>query len=278
MNNSGDVAEQMVRMSLEGVEAAVKISGTASKEIMLLLIAALKSGEKNNLKLKGEARLKSMLKSGKPLEIFSIKDSDLAKFSQAAKQYGIVYSVLRDATSSPDGICDVMVKADDAPRISRLIERFKFATVSKARIESELIAEKAARTGDTAQETTGKDADMGSMEKLLDELMGGAGGKAAPANAGKEQAEKPPFFKSARQKTSLSGLTFVSKGKPEKTTLNKPSVKEEMREITAARKKDEAEKRGEKQTGEKSKNRQVPTMHKQPGQNKPKSKKLKGSR
>ncbi len=31
MNNSGDAAEQIVRMSLEGVEIAAKITGTAAK-------------------------------------------------------------------------------------------------------------------------------------------------------------------------------------------------------------------------------------------------------
>ena len=72
MNHSGDAAEQIVRMSLEGVEVAAKITGSAAKEIALLLVASLKSNN-SNLKLKGKARLTSMLKSGKPLEIFSVK-------------------------------------------------------------------------------------------------------------------------------------------------------------------------------------------------------------
>jgi len=75
MNHSGDAAEQIVRMTLEGAEVALKITGTAAKEIALLLIAALKSQENTggHIKLKGKERLNSMLKATKELDIFSVK-------------------------------------------------------------------------------------------------------------------------------------------------------------------------------------------------------------
>jgi hypothetical protein len=110
-----------------------------------MVIAALKSDNEKTggLKTKGKARLASMLKSGKPLEIFTVKESDLKKFAQGAKQYGIVYCALRGKDQNKDGVCDVMVKAEDAPKISRLVERFKFAALDKAKIESGIIAEAA---------------------------------------------------------------------------------------------------------------------------------------
>ena len=129
MNHSGDAAEQIVRMSLEGVEVAAKITGSMAKEISVFLLAALKNNDKS-LKLKGKARLTSMLKSGKALEIFSMKESELRSFSAGAKEYGIVYCVLRK--KQPDGLCDVMVKVEDSPKISRLIERYRIATVDRA--------------------------------------------------------------------------------------------------------------------------------------------------
>ena len=46
MNHSGDAAEQIVRLSLEGVEVAARITGTAAKEIAMFIVAALKSGDK----------------------------------------------------------------------------------------------------------------------------------------------------------------------------------------------------------------------------------------
>ena len=45
------------------------------------------------MKPKGKARMTSMLKSGKALEIFSVKESDLKNFVQGAKQYGKLISM-----------------------------------------------------------------------------------------------------------------------------------------------------------------------------------------
>ena len=60
MNNGGDAAEQVVRLSLEGFEVAAKLTGTAAKELTVLLISVLKQEQKT----KGKARLTNMLKSG----------------------------------------------------------------------------------------------------------------------------------------------------------------------------------------------------------------------
>ena len=172
MTNSGDAAEQIVRMSLEGVEVAAKITGAAAKEVATFLVAALRNKD-STLKTKGKARLASMLKSGKALEIFSVKDSDLQKFYQGAKQYGIVYAVLRDKKGDRDGMCDIMVKADDAPKINRVIERFKFATVDKAKIESEIVKSKSEKAQDAQPAAPDKD----DTEKLLDDILGAPEGE-----------------------------------------------------------------------------------------------------
>ena len=131
MNHSTDAAEQIVRMSLEGTEVVAKITGSAAKEIAVFLFAALKS-RGTKLKSQGKTRMSSMEKSCQKLEIFSIKNSDLEKFVHGAKQYGIVYAVTRNTKHTPkDGLCDVFVKAEDAPKIARVVDRFKFAAIDK---------------------------------------------------------------------------------------------------------------------------------------------------
>ena len=42
MNTSGDAAESIVRMSLQGFEVAVRLSGSGAKNIAALLVAILK--------------------------------------------------------------------------------------------------------------------------------------------------------------------------------------------------------------------------------------------
>lgn len=58
MYNSGDAAEQVVRISLEGTEVALKLTGSAAKNIAAMLYAVWKNRDKN--KTKGHQRLSAM--------------------------------------------------------------------------------------------------------------------------------------------------------------------------------------------------------------------------
>ena len=131
MNYSGDAAEQVVRMSLNGIEVAAKISGKAAERLAVLLYAVLKDQKKT----RGKIRLTNMLKSGKELKVFAVKDSDLQKFCEEAKKYGVLYCVLKDRNAN-DGLTDIMVRAEDASKINRIFERFNLATVDMAHLFS----------------------------------------------------------------------------------------------------------------------------------------------
>ena len=98
MNTSGEAAEQIVRMSLEGFEVAAKITGAGAKNIAILLYSILKEEKKT----KGKARLTNMLRSGKELKVFTVKNGDLKKFTQEAKKYGVLTASLRtEETKTP---------------------------------------------------------------------------------------------------------------------------------------------------------------------------------
>ena len=108
MNYGGDAAEQVVRMSLEGVEVAARITGNGAKNIALLLAAVLKEEQKT----KDKARLTNMLKSGKELKVYTIQNRDLKRFSQEAKRYGVLYCVLKDKNDKSDtAVVDVIARA-----------------------------------------------------------------------------------------------------------------------------------------------------------------------
>ncbi len=131
MNSGAEAADQMVNMSLKGIEVMAKISGEGAKNLATYLYAVLKDQKKT----KGKTRLEGLLRSGKELKVFAVKNKDLQKFSQEAKRYGVLYCVLRDKKNL-DGMCDIMVRAEDASKISRIVERFKLATVDTASIKS----------------------------------------------------------------------------------------------------------------------------------------------
>lgn len=133
MSYSGDAAEQVVRLSLETGEVAVKLAGEGAKQLAILLYAILREQKKT----KGKTRLTNMLRSGKELKVFAVKDSDLQLFCREAKKYGVLYCVLKDRNAT-DGITDIMVRAEDASKINRIFERFNLATVDMAEIRSEI--------------------------------------------------------------------------------------------------------------------------------------------
>jgi len=131
MNAGGDAAEQVVRMSLEGVEVAAKITGSGVKHLAVLVAAVLKEEQKTH----GKARLTNMIKSGHELKVFTVQQKDLKTFAKEAKRYGVLYSVLREKKNDdPTATVDVIARAADAPKISRIVERFKLNTVDKASV------------------------------------------------------------------------------------------------------------------------------------------------
>ena len=226
MTNSGDAAEQIVRMSLEGTEVALKLSGSAAKNIAAALYTIAKNADRN--KTKGHQRLSAMLKSGKELKVFTISEEHLKRFAQEAKRYGVVYCALRGKEKSSDGMVDVMVRAEDASKINRIVERFKLATVDTASIKHDIEKarqEKKSVPADPEKDAPQKDAD----DMILDELLG------APIQKGQPSPENPTAAKT--EKSPPSAPTSGAQRKTAEGTAkeSRPSVREELREIKAAR-------------------------------------------
>lgn len=128
MSYAGDAAEQVVRMSLETGEVAVRLAGSGAKQVAVMLYAILRDQEKS----RGKARLSQMLRSGKELKVFAVRDADLKRFCVEAKKYGVLYCVLKDRNAK-DGNTDILVRAEDASKINRIFERFELTTVDKAK-------------------------------------------------------------------------------------------------------------------------------------------------
>lgn len=138
MTNSGDAAEQVVRLSVEGFEVAARLTGSAAKNIAILLASVLKQEATQANKTRGKARLTNMIKSGKELKVFSIPNKDLKKFTEQAKRYGVLYCVLRDKNTRGDNVpIDIIARAEDASKIQRIVERFELGKVDKAAIVTE---------------------------------------------------------------------------------------------------------------------------------------------
>ena len=224
MNTAGDAAEQIVKMSLNGVEVAAKITGAGAKELAMMIYAILKDQKKT----KGKTRLTNMLRSEKPLKVFAVKDSELQLFCKEAKKYGVRYCVLRDKDAN-DGLTDIMVRAEDASKINRIFERFKLATVDVGEVRSEIERqrqEQAQQKKDGEIPTPERTQTEERTDAFLDQLM------AKPPNAPEQQNENPTDGRVAKSRQSEP--TSATREGPTRGTLDpRPSVREELKQIRA---------------------------------------------
>ena len=272
MNTGGEAAEQIVRMSLAVFDVAANITGAGAKNIAILLYSNLKDEKKT----KGKARLTSMLRSGKELKVFTVKNADLRKFTQEAKKYGVLYCVLADRKNKdPNAEVDVIARAEDASKISRIVERFDLASVDTASIVTEAEKSRDAKgTKDGQPEPDIGVEEKAEKDKLLDALMGKPMQKEENApNPSVAKTEKSPLSEptSEQPRKSAEGATM--------TKDEKPSVREELRKIKESRREQEADAsptRGREKSPDRAKPAPRKTEHKQPQRKKPK--KTKGAR
>ena len=257
MSTSGEAAEQIVRISLEGAEFAIRITGAAAKNIAAFLLAALRSDSTDgNTKLMGREQLTNMLKSGRQTKVFAIKNSDLKQFYLEAKRYGLAYCVLKDKKGPPESLVEIMVKEEDAGKVSRIMDRLEFAAVDLASLETAPV------------ERTVPDRD--DTDKLLDQLLAKDGRADEPTpGAAKETAPDP--MRAGTDKNPPSGPRSKTRSESAEGTRKPESVRAFLRERTAQNTRQRQEPaRAEPET--KPKSQQRANQHQQPQTAKKKSK------
>lgn len=220
MISGGDAAEQVIRLSLDGMEVALRITGDGVRNIAVLLAMALKEEHKT----KGKARLSSMIKSGKELNVFSVQNKDLKKFVKEAKRYGVLYCALKDKDDRSDnGTVDIIARAEDAAKIQRIMERYELASVDKAKVLQEV------QKDIDARKTKEKDIPLKSKEDiLLDDILKTSQDKG-------NQNRNPHIAKT--EKSPLSERNLKKADRLEGTVKNseKPSVKEQLKKYAEER-------------------------------------------
>ena len=126
MRQGSDAADQMVKETIAITEMVVKLAGSGAKNLIVLLTLYAKE----NHQLKGETNLKKLIKEGRELRIVYLGNDDLAEFKNYANEYGILYSALKHkGDESP--VTDVLFKAEDTPRINRILEKMNYPLPSE---------------------------------------------------------------------------------------------------------------------------------------------------
>ena len=195
------------------------------------------------------------------MTIYTVKKEDCPEFARQAKSYGILYAPI--PIKKGDDTIDILVFEDDAGRANRIVEKFKLVAENTASIKSEI--EKSRESRGSEQTPPEQSAPQKSEEdKLVDEMLE----KPAQKEKGQPEnpaAEKADSFSKAAEKSPPSAPTSENSSRHAEGTSNPPkkSVREELREIQAARKQ-EAELPHEEKPAPAKKAAQKTTTHKQP--------------
>ena len=215
MAYSDDAAEQVVKIALEGTEVAARITGEGAKQVAFLLYALLKDQKRT----RGKTTISNLLRSGSELKVFAVRDQDLEKFCRQAKEYGILYCVLKDKDAN-DGITEIMVKAEQAGQVNRIFERYHLTTVDMASVRSEIERAVQERPSADAAEPLQPQDHQAAVEAFVDALL-------AKPEQERDNSQHPT---TARQEAKSPS---APQSEMRDDTNDRPSIRKELQEIRA---------------------------------------------
>lgn len=242
MNYGGEAADQVVRYSLDGLEHGLRLSGSMAKNLAVFIAAVLKDQKKSY----GKTRMMRMLRENRPLKFFTVPGEKMREFNREAKRHGLLYVGIRDR-KDPEH-CEVMVFADDAAKVNRVMDRMGLDYLKSESGQAvhkdaeEKAAEMPGRT-ETVEMPEGEVRfEISDFEE--DFNFSGAGMGQENFTQAKEAEEKNP----SKPSSHSSGIS----ARREEGT-EKPSVREELKEIRREKEIQRAAKKGRSRTQQKKK-------------------------
>ena len=125
MDVSGEVADLMVKESIQITEESVKLLAAGAKNLTAFLLALAQ----DNKKLSGKTNMARLLREGKELKVFSIRESDLADFKAFAKK-NVLYSVVKDKGAG-NGIVNLITNVDYVSQVNHFMESRGYAAPAR---------------------------------------------------------------------------------------------------------------------------------------------------
>lgn len=117
----GEAADQMVRMMLSGTEVAVRLSGSALKNLLALTMALAH----NRKTLSGKVNMGKMLKETRDLRRFPMTPQQYKQFQKLAKKHKLLFSVIKDKDDKGK-VLDVILPVTELDRANAIFERILY--------------------------------------------------------------------------------------------------------------------------------------------------------
>ncbi len=117
----GEAADQLVRMMLSGSEVAVRLGGSALKNMLALSMALAK----DHKTISGKVNLVKMLKETRDVRRFAMSPEQYQAFKKKAGKQKILFSAIRD-TDGHGKVVDVIMPVTEIDRANLIFERIQY--------------------------------------------------------------------------------------------------------------------------------------------------------
>ena len=123
MNEEAQAAQTVVNAGLKTAEMTGRTAVATGKTVVAFVAALIKI--KSNQKTSGLTKLKKLQRQGKELTVFQIQESDQKEFRKLSKEYGVLFTAVKNSRTD-NGTIEIIAKAEDAALINRTMERLGY--------------------------------------------------------------------------------------------------------------------------------------------------------
>lgn len=117
----GEAADQLVRMILSGGEVAVRLGGSATKNLLAMSLALAKS----HRKISGRVRMGKMLQQTRDLRVFPMTQEEYREFRHKAREPKLLYAAIQNSRD-PNSMVDVVMPATEVERANLVFQKMMY--------------------------------------------------------------------------------------------------------------------------------------------------------
>lgn len=120
----GEAADQLVRMMLSGGEVAVRLSGSAARNLLAISLALAK----NHKKISGKVNMGKMLRETRDVRSFPMTQDEYRIFQKEARPRKLLYAAIRDsrASGAENSMVDVIMPVTEIERANMVFEKIQY--------------------------------------------------------------------------------------------------------------------------------------------------------
>lgn len=133
----GEAADQMVRMMLSGGEVAVRLTGSAAKNLLAISLALAKSHKK----VSGRMRMGKMLQQTRDLRTFPMTQEEYRAFKKGAREKKLLYAAIKN-TRTPNGMVDVVMPPSEVERANLVFAQMMYRQPEAERQQAQEVPSK----------------------------------------------------------------------------------------------------------------------------------------